>query len=98
MTDAIMMFLSSTGLFRFLVLDEQIHGQTGSYDDRAWHHVCGTWADREGLVKLFVDGEFKLIGNRSIRGAIPGSGKFILGQDQDSLGGALIGSRVLLGK
>ena len=74
------------------------HGQTGSYDDRAWHHVCGTWADREGLVKLFVDGECKLIGNRSIHGVIPGSGKFILGQDQDSLGGGFDREQSFIGE
>ena len=50
--------------------------------------MCGKWADHEGVVKLFVDGKCKLTGGRSIHGVIPGSGKFILGQDQDTIGEA----------
>jgi len=87
-TDAIMMFLSSSGLFRFLVLNQQTHGPTGTFDDKLWHHVCGTWADHDGVVRLFVDGDCKLVSNQTNHGLIPGTGKLILGQDQDIMGGA----------
>ncbi|CAH3143394.1 unnamed protein product [Porites evermanni] len=87
-TDAIMMFLSSTGLFRFLVMNEQTHGHTGTFEDKTWHHLCGTWANHDGVVRLFIDGDCKLTSNRTIHGVIPGTGKLILGQDQDIMGGA----------
>ena len=50
--------------------------------------MCGTWADRDGVPRLFVDGVCKLTGNRTVQGLIPGTGKLILGQDQDIMGGA----------
>lgn len=53
-----------------------------------WHHMCGTWADSYGVARLFVDGAVKLIGRKSVHGVISGTGKLILGQDQDTPGGA----------
>lgn len=88
MTDAIMMFLSETGLFRFLVLNKQTHSHTGTYNDRVWHQMCGKWTDSDGFVHLFVDGELQIRGDTTIHGVIPGTGKLILGQDQDTFGGA----------
>ena len=74
------------------------HGQTGYVNDRAWHHLCGRWADSDGVVKLFVDGECKLTGDRSIHGVISGSGKFIVGQDQDVMGGAFNREQSFIGE
>lgn len=74
------------------------HGQTGYVNDRTWHHLCGKWANRDGVVKLFVDGENKLTGDKSIHGMIPGSGKFIVGQDQDVIGGAFDRAQSFIGE
>ena len=63
------------------------HGQTGTFHDKAWHHVCGTWADNDGIVRLFIDGTCKFSGDMAIHGMISGTGKLVLGQDQDILGG-----------
>ena len=73
-------------------------GQTGYVNDRTWHHLCGKWADHGGVAKLFVDGECKLTGDRSIHGVISGSGKFILGQDQDVIGGAFNREQSFIGE
>ena len=50
------------------------------------------------MAKLFVDGECKLTGDRSIHGVISGSGKFILGQDQDVIGGAFNREQSFIGE
>lgn len=60
--------------------------------------MCGRWADSDGVVKLFVDGERKLTGDRSIHGVISGSGKFTLGQDQDVMGGAFNQEQSFIGE
>ena len=64
------------------------HGHTGTFEDKTWHHLCGTWANHDGVVRLFIDGDCKLTSDRNIHGVIPGTGKLILGQDQDIMGGA----------
>ena len=64
------------------------HSHTGTYNDRVWHQMCGKWTDSDGFVHLFVDGELQIRGDTTIHGVIPGNGKLILGQDQDTFGGA----------
>lgn len=63
------------------------HGQTSTFHDKAWHHVYGTWADNDGIVRLFIDGTCKFSGDMAIHGMSSGTGKLVLGQDQDILGG-----------
>ena len=48
--------------------------------------MCGTWTDHDGVVRLLVDGDCKLVSNQTIHGLIPGTGKLILGQHQDIMG------------
>ncbi|XP_071491017.1 LOW QUALITY PROTEIN: sushi, von Willebrand factor type A, EGF and pentraxin domain-containing protein 1-like [Diadema antillarum] len=56
-------------------------------NDGHWHHVAITW-ESSGSYQVFKDGELQASGQELARGAtLPGGGKFILGQEQDSLGG-----------
>lgn len=54
------------------------YGEIGFVNDRIWYYLCGKWVDGD-VVKLFVDGENKLIGDKLIYGVIFGFGKFVLG-------------------
>ncbi|XP_072890706.1 mucosal pentraxin-like [Hemitrygon akajei] len=55
--------------------------------DALLRHICVTWESREGLVTIWVNGKRSLqkIGGKGR--VVKGSGQFILGQEQDSVGG-----------
>ncbi|KAM8884871.1 uncharacterized protein ACB058_000869 isoform 1-T2 [Synchiropus picturatus] len=56
--------------------------------DGKWHHVCVTWSTRDGVWEAYQDGVKKGSGqNLSAWHAIKPGGLFILGQEQDTLGG-----------
>ncbi|XP_036605711.1 adhesion G-protein coupled receptor D2 [Trichosurus vulpecula] len=70
-----------------------VHGHHSPYlpvfsADGRWHHVCATWEERSGQWALVTDGKLQA-GTQSLSPAqslAPG-GMFVIGQDQDSLGG-----------
>ncbi|XP_062889705.1 mucosal pentraxin-like [Mobula hypostoma] len=55
--------------------------------DALLRHICVTWESKEGLVTIWVNGKRSLqkIGRKGW--VVKGSGQFILGQEQDSVGG-----------
>ncbi|KAK2830816.1 hypothetical protein Q5P01_018747 [Channa striata] len=56
--------------------------------DGKWHHVCVTWTTRDGVWEAYQDGAKKGTGqNLSAWHPIKPGGTFILGQEQDTLGG-----------
>ncbi|KAI3358906.1 hypothetical protein L3Q82_015298 [Scortum barcoo] len=56
--------------------------------DGKWHHVCVTWSTRDGVWEAFQDGVKKGSGqNLSAWHPIKAGGTFILGQEQDTMGG-----------
>nr|XP_043909259.1 neuronal pentraxin-1 [Solea senegalensis] len=56
--------------------------------DRKWHHVCVTWWTRDGVWEVFQDGVKKGSGqNLSSWQSVKPGGVFILGQEQDTIGG-----------
>nr|XP_029137304.1 neuronal pentraxin-2-like [Labrus bergylta] len=56
--------------------------------DGKWHHVCVTWSTREGVWEAYQDGVKKGSGqNLSAWHSIKPGGTFILGQEQDTMGG-----------
>ncbi|CAB4026395.1 Hypothetical predicted protein [Paramuricea clavata] len=59
-----------------------------SVSDGKWHHVCITWQSSDGAVQAYKDGALikSLIGYTPGRSILP-FGIWIIGQDQDSLGG-----------
>lgn len=56
--------------------------------DGKWHHMCVTWSTRDGVWEAYQDGVKKGSGqNLSSWHPIKAGGTFILGQEQDSVGG-----------
>ncbi|KAM8841383.1 uncharacterized protein AB9W97_001723 isoform 2-T2 [Spinachia spinachia] len=56
--------------------------------DGKWHHVCVTWTTRDGVWEAYQDGVKKGSGqNLSAWRPIEPGGTFILGQEQDTMGG-----------
>ncbi|RVE66843.1 hypothetical protein OJAV_G00111400 [Oryzias javanicus] len=56
--------------------------------DGKWHHVCVTWSTRDGAWEAYQDGVKKGSGqNLSAWQSIKPGGIFILGQEQDTMGG-----------
>ncbi|XP_030203521.1 sarcoplasmic reticulum histidine-rich calcium-binding protein-like [Gadus morhua] len=66
--------------------------------DRKWHHVCVAWSTRDGLWEAYLDGLKKGSGeNLSAWHPVRAGGVFILGQEQDSLGGRFDASQSFVG-
>ncbi|NXX93751.1 AGRD2 protein, partial [Centropus bengalensis] len=88
-------FVDEEGFVRFALI---VHGHHSPYlpvfrADRQWHHFCVTWQQENGTWAIHADGKRRAsasglcaVGPSSPQ-AIYGQGIFIIGQDQDSLGG-----------
>uniref|UniRef100_A0A8C0FYF9 Adhesion G protein-coupled receptor D2 n=1 Tax=Chelonoidis abingdonii TaxID=106734 RepID=A0A8C0FYF9_CHEAB len=88
-------FVDEEGFVRFAII---VHGHHSPYlpvfrSDGQWHHFCVTWQQQNGTWAIYADGKKKAsaaglctAGPLASR-AIYDHGTFIIGQDQDSLGG-----------
>ncbi|NWU08112.1 AGRD2 protein, partial [Cephalopterus ornatus] len=83
------------GFVRFALI---VHGHHSPYlpvfrADGQWHHFCVTWQQENGTWAIYADGKRRASASGlcaagpSAPQAIYGQGTFIIGQDQDSLGG-----------
>uniref|UniRef100_A0A8C9SF67 Si:dkey-14o18.2 n=1 Tax=Scleropages formosus TaxID=113540 RepID=A0A8C9SF67_SCLFO len=64
-----------------------------------WHHVCVTWSARDGLWEAFLDGMPKGSGeDLSAWHTIKPGGVFILGQEQDTMGGRFDATQAFVGE
>ncbi|XP_075761787.1 adhesion G protein-coupled receptor D2 isoform X2 [Pelodiscus sinensis] len=89
-------FVDEAGFVRFALI---VHGHHSPYlpvfrSDGQWHHFCVTWQRRNGTWAVYADGR-KAASAAGLCAAGPlasqaiyDRGTFIIGQDQDSLGGA----------
>ncbi|PKK24286.1 adhesion G protein-coupled receptor D2 [Columba livia] len=88
-------FVDEEGFVRFALI---VHGHHSPYlpmfhADRQWHHFCVTWQQENGTWSIYADGKRRASASGlcaagpSAPQAIYGQGTFIIGQDQDSLGG-----------
>ncbi|NXP53922.1 AGRD2 protein, partial [Heliornis fulica] len=88
-------FVDEEGFVRFALI---VHGHHSPYlpvfrADSQWHHFCVTWQQDNGTWAIYADGKRRASANGlcavgpSAPQAIYGQGTFIIGQDQDSLGG-----------
>ncbi|NWY93138.1 AGRD2 protein, partial [Loxia curvirostra] len=88
-------FVDEEGFVRFALI---VHGHHSPYlpvfrADGQWHHFCVTWQRDNGTWAMYADGKRRAAasglcsGGPSAPQAISGQGTFIVGQDQDSLGG-----------
>ncbi|NWI93650.1 AGRD2 protein, partial [Pitta sordida] len=88
-------FVDEEGFVRFALI---VHGHHSPYlpvfrADGQWHHFCVTWQQENGTWAIYADGKRRAaasglcaVGPSALQ-AIDGQGTFIIGQDQDSLGG-----------
>ncbi|NXN33868.1 AGRD2 protein, partial [Nycticryphes semicollaris] len=88
-------FVDDEGFVRFALI---VHGHHSPYlpvfrADGQWHHFCVTWQQENGTWAIYADGKRRASASGlcaagpSAPQAIYGQGTFIIGQDQDSLGG-----------
>ncbi|KAF8785451.1 Neuronal pentraxin receptor like protein [Argiope bruennichi] len=66
-------------------------------NDANWHHYAVTWEKKEGKWSFFVDGKSVVSGAHVGRGRYIWPGFFVLGQEQDSLGGTFSISEAFAG-
>ncbi|NWR17406.1 AGRD2 protein, partial [Emberiza fucata] len=89
-------FVDEEGFVRFALI---VHGHHSPYlpvfrADGQWHHFCVTWQQDNGTWAIYADGKRRAAASGlcsagpSAPQAISGQGTFIIGQDQDSLGGS----------
>jgi len=64
--------------------------------DNQWHHVAVSWTASSSTANLYVDGQFS--GSAATSGsAMPASGTFMVGQEQDGQGGGFADSQKFSG-
>ena len=69
-----------------------------SANDGNWHHICATWENSNGDYQFFKDGSRLAHGTGFKTGyTIPAGGSLVLGQEQDSLGGAFFAPEAFQG-
>nr|XP_023685834.1 neuronal pentraxin-1-like [Paramormyrops kingsleyae] len=70
-----------------------------SLSDGKWHHVCVSWSTRDGVWEAYQDGVKRGSGeNLSAWHPIKPGGVFILGQEQDTLGGRFDATQAFVGE
>ncbi|XP_028819004.1 neuronal pentraxin-1 [Denticeps clupeoides] len=70
-----------------------------SVSDSKWHHLCITWATRDGVWEAYQDGVKRGSGeNLSAWHPLKPGGVFILGQEQDTLGGRFDATQSFVGE
>ncbi|XP_074055637.1 adhesion G protein-coupled receptor D2 [Macrotis lagotis] len=83
-------FITHNGLVHLALV---VHGQHSPYlpvfsADGKWHHICATWEGQSGHWALVGDGKLQAgTQNLALAQSLAPGGMFVIGQDQDSLGG-----------
>ncbi|TKS82145.1 Neuronal pentraxin-1 [Collichthys lucidus] len=82
-----------------LLIDDKAITLPLSLNDGKWHHVCVTWSTRDGQWEAYQDGVQRGSGiNLSPWHPIKPGGVFILGQEQDTLGGRFDATQSFVGE
>uniref|UniRef100_UPI0037E706A7 neuronal pentraxin-1 n=1 Tax=Semicossyphus pulcher TaxID=241346 RepID=UPI0037E706A7 len=82
-----------------LLIDDKAVTLPVSLGDGKWHHVCVTWSTRDGQWEVYQDGVQRGSGmNLSPWHPIKPGGVFILGQEQDTLGGRFDATQSFVGE
>nr|XP_057941703.1 neuronal pentraxin-2 isoform X2 [Doryrhamphus excisus] len=82
-----------------LLIDDKAVSLPLSLSDAKWHHVCVTWSTRDGHWEAYQDGVQRGSGiNLAPWHAIKSGGVFILGQEQDTLGGRFDATQSFVGE
>uniref|UniRef100_A0A8B9HUE0 Pentraxin 4, long n=1 Tax=Astyanax mexicanus TaxID=7994 RepID=A0A8B9HUE0_ASTMX len=84
-------FVIGDPAYRELTTDHMLDGQ--------WHHICVVWSSIEGRFWHYMDRRLISTGSRFQKGyEIPPGGSFILGQEQDTLGGGFDQAEAFVGR
>ncbi|KAK7886056.1 hypothetical protein WMY93_025677 [Mugilogobius chulae] len=82
-----------------LLIDDKSVTLPLTLTDGKWHHVCVTWSTRDGHWEAYQDGAKRGSGaNLSSWHPIKPGGIFILGQEQDTLGGRFDSTQSFVGE
>ncbi|XP_061771234.1 neuronal pentraxin-1 isoform X2 [Nerophis ophidion] len=82
-----------------LLIDDQVTSLPWSLGDAKWHHVCVSWSTRDGGWEAYQDGVQRGSGTGLAPWhAIKSGGVFILGQEQDTLGGRFDAAQSFVGE
>lgn len=82
-----------------LLINDQAVTLPVTMNDGKWHHVCVTWSTHDGVWEAYQDGTKKGSGqNLSPWQPVRAGGTFILGQEQDTLGGGFDVSQSFMGQ
>ncbi|KAM9353682.1 neuronal pentraxin-2 [Symphorus nematophorus] len=82
-----------------LLIDDKAVTLPLSLGDGKWHHICVTWSTRDGQWEAYQDGVQRGSGiNLSPWHPIKPGGVFILGQEQDTLGGRFDATQSFVGE
>lgn len=76
----------TTGFLSFW-LDGVAHTGTVNIADGGWHHILVRWRSSDGRKQAFVDGTLDINVTDQVGYSITGGGAFVIGQEQDALGG-----------
>ncbi|XP_077170529.1 neuronal pentraxin-2-like [Paroedura picta] len=70
-----------------------------SINDAKWHHICVTWSTRDGIWETYQDGVRRGSGeNLAPWHPVKPGGVFVLGQEQDTLGGRFDATQAFIGE
>ncbi|XP_028326685.1 neuronal pentraxin-2-like [Gouania willdenowi] len=82
-----------------LLIDDKAVTLPLTLSDGKWHHICVTWSTRDGHWEAYQDGTQRGSGmNLSPWHPIKPGGVFILGQEQDTLGGRFDAAQSFVGE
>ncbi|XP_023213992.1 sushi, von Willebrand factor type A, EGF and pentraxin domain-containing protein 1-like [Centruroides sculpturatus] len=84
--------------FLFYLHGEKFYTDIDATKDKDWHHCAITWDSQTGDWFLYWDDMIKLKGSGMAIGRPFWSGYFVLGQEQDSIGGAFSAVESFLGE
>ncbi|XP_061146113.1 neuronal pentraxin-1 [Syngnathus typhle] len=82
-----------------LLIDDQVASLPVTLNDGRWHHVCVTWSTRDGRWEAYQDGDLRGSGeDLAPWHPVRAGGVFILGQEQDTLGGRFDATQAFMGE
>jgi len=73
--------------FELWIADTKIEKTGVSANDGKWHHIALTWKNSDGALKFYKDGVVEYTKTVAQSLSFASGGAFVLGQEQDSVGG-----------
>ncbi|XP_035667495.1 neurogenic locus notch homolog protein 1-like isoform X2 [Branchiostoma floridae] len=82
-----------------LYIQSHTHMADPAIWDNEWHTVCTTWRSSDGAWQLYADGVLAASGSGfNVGGRVRRGGTWILGQDQDVVGGGFKAEQAFIGE